>query len=95
MINNKLNEIFVKLEYQEEKLSKNNNLNQNDANNLLYKDLSTQIAKTKNIMDDMREKYEKDMIEIKNNLNLFEQIIKNNPFLNMNESDRLSILFKN
>lgn len=96
-INNKLIELNIKLENQEQFFSKNNNnMNnvQNENNNLLYKDISAQITKTKKILDEMREKSDKEIGEIKNTMNQFELILKNNPFLTMNETERISILFK-
>jgi hypothetical protein len=67
---------------------------QNENNNLLYKDISSQISKTKRILDELREKSDKEISEIKNNLNQFELVLKNNPFLSINETERISILFK-
>jgi len=96
-INNKLIELNIKLENQEQFFSKNNNnMNnvQNENNNLLYKDISAQISKMKKILDEMREKSDKEIGEIKNNMNQFELVLKNNPFLTMNETERISILFK-
>ena len=96
-LNNKITELNIKLEYQEEKLSKNNNIvnnAQNGNNNILYKDISSQITKSKKIIDDMREKYDKEISDLKNDLNQFDLILKNNPFFNMNETERISILFK-
>ena len=96
-INNKLIELNIKLENQEQFFSKNNNnMNnvQNENNNLLYKDISAQITKTKKILDEMREKSDKEIGEIKNTMNQFELVLKNNPFLTMNETERISILFK-
>ena len=90
-------ELNIKLEYQEEKITKNNNIinnTQNENNNILYKDMSSQISKSKKIIDDMREKYDKEISELKNNINQFDNILKNNPFFNMNETERISILFK-
>jgi len=48
----------------------------------------------KKILDEMREKSDKEIGEIKNNMNQFELVLKNNPFLTMNETERISILFK-
>ena len=96
-LNNKITELNIKLEYQEEKLSKNNNIMnnaQNGNNNMLYKDISNQIAKSKKIIDDMREKYDKEVLDLKNNLNQFDLMLKNNPYFQMNENERISILFK-
>ena len=96
-LNNKIMELNIKLEYQEEKITKNNNIinnTQNENNNILYKDMSSQISKSKKIIDDMREKYDKEISELKNNINQFDNILKNNPFFNMNETERISILFK-
>ena len=96
-LNNKIMELNIKLEYQEEKITKNNNIinnTQNENNNILYKDMSSQISKSKKIIDDMREKYDKEILELKNNINQFDNILKNNPFFNMNETERISILFK-
>ena len=96
-INNKITELNIKLENQEEKLSKNNNIINNsqfENNNMFYKDMTSQVTKVKKIMDDMREKYDKEVSELKNNLNQFDIILKNNPFFNMNETERISILFK-
>ena len=42
----------------------------------------------------MREKYDKEISDLKNDLNQFDLILKNNPFFNMNETERISILFK-
>ena len=96
-LNNKIMEINIKLEYQEEKISKNNNIinnNQNENNNILYKDLSNQISKSKKICDEMREKYDKEILELNNNINQFDLILKNNPFFNMSETERITSLFK-
>ena len=96
-INNKIIELNIKLENQEEKLSKNNNIINNsqfENNNMFYKDMTSQVTKVKKIMDDMQEKYDKEVSELKNNLNQFDIILKNNPFFNMNETERISILFK-
>ena len=96
-LNNKIMELNIKLEYQEEKITKNNNIinnTQNENNNILYKDMSSQISKSKKIIDDMQEKYDKEILELKNNINQFDNILKNNPFFNMNETERISILFK-
>jgi len=96
-INNKITELSIKLEYQEQNLNKNNNLinnAQNENNNILFKDISNQNLKTKKILDEMREKYDKEIFEVKTSLNKFDLILENNPFFKMNETERLSILFK-
>ena len=95
--NNKIIELDLKINSQEEKISKNNNLlndviNQN--NTTLYKDLATQISKSNNLIDQLRDSYEEDISKIKNEINQLDTIIKNNPFLNPNENEKLSILFK-
>ena len=96
-LNNKIMELNIKIEYQEEKISKSNNIVKsvdNENNNILYKDLSSQIAKSKKIMDDMREKYDKEVTDLKNNLNQFDLILKNNQFFQMNETERITVNFK-
>ena len=96
-LNNKITELNIKLEYQEQNLNKNNNLinnAQNENNNILFKDISNQNLKTKKILDEMREKYDKEISEVKTYLNKFDLILENNPFFKMNEKERLSILFK-
>lgn len=96
-INNKITEIYLKLDSQSEKITKNHSLlndeiNQNHSN--LYKDVTIQISKTKDLLDNLKDNYDAEILKLRTELNQFDLIIKNNPFLNMNENEKLSILFK-
>ena len=95
--NNKILEIDLKVDSQAEKIIKNNNalndvISQN--NTILYKDLTTQISKSKDLIDNLRDKYDSEITQLRSDLEQFDLIIKKNPFLNMNENEKLTILFK-
>ena len=95
--NNKIMELNLKVDSQDEKIIKNNNV-LNDVvsqnNTTLYKDLTIQISKSKDLIDNLRDKYDSEINQLRSDLEQFDLIIKKNPFLNMNENERLSILFK-
>ncbi len=42
----------------------------------------------------MREKYDKEVLDLTNDLNQFDLMLKNNPFFNRYETEKISILFK-
>ena len=96
-LNNKILELNLKIESQKEKITKNNALiNDSISNNnsTLYKDLTTQITKSKDLIENLRENFELEIEKLRGEINQFDQIIKNNPFLNMNENERISFQFK-
>ena len=97
ILNNNFIELNLKVESQAEKISKYNNLLNdtiNHNNNSLYKDLTGQLAKMKDLLESIRDNYDSELSKIKNDLQQFEIILKNNPFLNLNDTERLSTLFK-
>ena len=97
IFNSKIIEMNVKVESQSEKINKNYNiLNEaiNQNNNNLYKDLTTQISKNKDLLENLKDDYDTEISKVRAEINQFDLIIKNNPFLNLNENERLSILFK-
>jgi chromosome segregation ATPase len=97
IFNSKIIEMNVKVESQSEKINKNYNiLNEaiNQNNNNLYKDLTIQISKNKDLLENLKDDYDTEISKVRAEINQFDLIIKNNPFLNLNENERLSILFK-
>ena len=95
--NNKLLELNLKIDSQAEKISKNNSI-LNDAissnNSTLYKDLVTQISKSKDLIENLKDNYDIEFEKLRGEINQFDQIIKNNPFLNMSENERITYQFK-
>ena len=95
--NNKILEMNNKINLQEEKINKNNNLLNNAVNqnqNALYNDSTKQISLLKNSIEQLKDEYEKEISSLKNDYNQINLIIKNNPFLNMSENERISLSFK-
>ena len=94
-LNNKITELNSKIDSQAEKIIKNNNLlNETVSQNLLYKDLTSQMSKSKEMIGNLRDKCDEEINKLRSELEQFDLIIKNNPFLNMNENEHLSIMFK-
>ena len=96
-LNNKITEMNLKIDSQEEKISKNNSLlNEavNNNNSTLYKDLSLQISKIKDSADKLQDNFNSEISKIKNDFNQVDLIIKKNPFLNTNQSEKLTQMFK-
>ena len=97
IFDNKIVEINVKLDSQSEKISKNyseltDKIDLN--NNNLYNDLISQISKTKDTLDNIKDYYDGAILNVQKDMDEFKLIIKKNPFLNMNENEKLSVLFK-
>ena len=77
--NSKIIEMNVKVESQSEKINKNYNIlneaiNQNNHN--LYKDVTTQIAKTKDLLDNFKDDYEAEISKVRAEINQFDLINK-------------------
>jgi len=93
-VDSEITDLNLKLKSQEEKIEKNKK-DLNDAfsrtSNNYYKDLITKINKSKDSLEDMTNNYETEISKLKEEIDL---IKKNNPFLNGNENERLSYLFK-
>ena len=94
MLDTKITDLDLKLKSQEGKIDKNKSeLNDTFSriNNNYYKDLITKINKSKDLLEDMTNNYDMEISKLKEEIDL---IKKNNPFLNGNENERLSFLFK-
>ena len=94
MLDTKITDLDLKLKSQEGKIDKNKSeLNDTFSriNNSYYKDLITKINKSKDLLEDMTNNYDMEISKLKEEIDL---IKKNNPFLNGNENERLSFLFK-
>jgi uncharacterized protein YukE len=94
MLDTKITDLDLKLKSQDDKIDKNKS-ELNDAlsrtSNSYYKDLITKINKSKDSLEDMTNNYDMEISKLKEEIDL---IKKNNPFLNGNENERLSFLFK-
>ena len=93
-LDTKITDLDLKLKSQDDKIDKNKS-ELNDAfsrtSNSYYKDLITKINKSKDSLEDMTNNYDMEISKLKEDIDL---IKKNNPFLNGNENERLSFLFK-
>jgi len=94
MLDTKITGLDLKLKSQEEKIDKNKG-ELNDAitrnSNSYYKDLITKINKSKDSLEEMTNNYDMEISKLKEEIDLLK---KNNPFLNGNDNERLSFLFK-
>ena len=95
--NNNITEINIKLESQSKKIKDdyfffNDVINNNNIN--LNKDVTTQISKTKDLLDNLKDDYDSEILKLRTELNQLDLKINNNPFLNLNGNERLSVLFK-